>query len=65
MLLWIGLGVFYFILLVTLGITTFRKGHWVMGIFGFIFPLFWLIGAMMEPREQAAGSDTSAGSSTY
>ena len=43
MLLWLGLGVLYIILLVTLGITTFRKAHWVMGIIGFVFPLFWLI----------------------
>lgn len=56
MLLWIGLGVVYFILLLTLGIATFRKGHWVMGIIGFVFPLFWLIGAMMQPRQPAAGS---------
>lgn len=54
--LWIGLGVFYFILLVTLGITSLSKGHWVMFILGFPFPLFWLIGALMQPREQTAGS---------
>ena len=52
--LWIGLGILYVILLVTLGVTTFRKGHWVMGIIGFVFPLFWLIGALMQPRGGAA-----------
>ena len=54
--LWIGLGIIYFILLVTLGVMSFRKGHWVMGLIGFVFPLFWLIGAMMQPRQPAAGS---------
>ena len=53
--LWIGLGILYLVLLVTLGVMSFRKGHWVMGLIGFAFPLFWLIGAMMQPR-QAAGS---------
>lgn len=32
---------------------TFRKGHWIMGILGFFFPLFWLIGAVMPPTEKA------------
>jgi hypothetical protein len=56
MLLWIGLGLLYFILLVTLGVMSLRKGHWVMFIFGIFLPLFWLIGALMPPRGQAAGS---------
>jgi hypothetical protein len=51
--LWIGFGVLYFILLVTLGIISIRKGHWVMFIIGIFFPLFWLIGALMPPRQQA------------
>jgi hypothetical protein len=42
-------GVLYFILLVTLGIITIRKGHWVMFIIGIFIPLFWIIGALM-PR---------------
>jgi hypothetical protein len=51
--LWIGFGVLYFILLVTLGIFSLRKGHWVMFIIGIFFPLFWLIGALLPPRQQA------------
>ena len=46
-------GVVYFILLVTLGIITIRKGHWVMFIIGIFIPLFWIIGALM-PRRQPA-----------
>ena len=52
--LWVGLGILYFILLVTLGIMAIRKGHWVMFIIGIVFPLFWLIGALMPPKGEAA-----------
>lgn len=47
-------GILYFILLVTLGIMSIRKGHWVMFIIGIFFPLFWLIGALLPPRQEAA-----------
>jgi len=50
----IGLGLLYVILLVTLGVMSIRKGHWVMFIIGIFFPLFWLIGALMPPRQPAA-----------
>jgi ABC-type multidrug transport system permease subunit len=46
-------GILYFILLVTLGIITLRKGHWVMFIIGIFIPLFWIIGALMPAREPA------------
>ena len=49
--LWIGLGILYLLVLFTLGITCLRKGHWLMFIFGFVFPLFWLIGALIAPTE--------------
>jgi hypothetical protein len=45
----IGGGVLWFVLLVTLGILSIRKGHWIMFIVGLVFPLFWLIGALMPP----------------
>jgi hypothetical protein len=45
------LGVVWFILLLTLGILSIRKGHWVMFLIGIVFPLFWLIGALMPPRQ--------------
>jgi hypothetical protein len=46
-------GIVYFILLVTLGVITIRKGHWVMFIIGIFIPLFWIIGALMPPRAPA------------
>lgn len=50
-LLWILLVVVYLTLLVTLGVMTFRKGHFVL--FGIIFPVLWIIGALMAPTERA------------
>jgi hypothetical protein len=46
-------GILYFVLLVTLGVISIRKGHWVTLIIGIIFPLFWLIGALPPPRQPA------------
>ena len=44
------LGAIYVVLLVTLGIISIRKGHWVMFIIGIFIPLFWIIGALMPPK---------------
>jgi hypothetical protein len=44
-----GLGVLYLVLMITLGVMSIRKGHWVMFIIGIFLPLFWLIGALMPP----------------
>ena len=54
---WYGLVVvIYIALLIVLGITCLRKGHWVMFIIGIFFPLFWIIGAVMPPTESARES---------
>jgi hypothetical protein len=48
----ISIGVFgliYVILLITLGIMSIRKGHWIMFIIGIFIPIFWIIGALMPP----------------
>ena len=44
------LGAIYFVLLLTLGIISIRKGHWVMFIVGIFIPLFWIIGALLPPK---------------
>jgi hypothetical protein len=44
------LAALYLVLLVTLGIMSIRKGHWVMFLIGFFLPIFWLIGALMPRR---------------
>ena len=50
--LWIGIGgaLLYVTLLLTIGLMTLRNGHGWMFFFGIFFPLFWVIGAMMEPK---------------
>jgi hypothetical protein len=48
--LWVGFGILYVVLLLTLGILSLRKGHWVMFIIGIFLPLFWLIGGLMPAR---------------
>jgi hypothetical protein len=48
----IGLGIIYLVLLFTLAVMTFRKGHWVLGLIGFIFPLLWLIGAVLPDKRR-------------
>jgi hypothetical protein len=48
---WTLLGVIYFVLLITLGVLSLRKGHWVMFIIGIFFPLFWLVGAVIPPKQ--------------
>jgi len=46
-------AILYIVLVVTLGVTTIRKGHWVMFLIGIFFPLFWIIGALMPPAREA------------
>jgi hypothetical protein len=46
---WIGGSILYVVLLITLGIITIRRGHWVMFVIGLFLPLFWLIGALLPP----------------
>jgi hypothetical protein len=47
----IGLwSVIYVVLLITLGIISIRKGHWVMFLVWLVLPIFWIIGALMPSR---------------
>ncbi len=43
------LGAIYVVLLITLGILSIRKGHWIMFLIGIFIPLFWIIGALLPP----------------
>jgi hypothetical protein len=47
---WITLGIIYFVLLIVFAVLSFRKGHWVLGLIGFIFPILWIIGAILPTR---------------
>ncbi len=48
--LYTGAGIIYLVLLITLGILSIRKGHWIMFIVGLFIPIFWLIGALLPRR---------------
>jgi hypothetical protein len=57
---WILLGVLYITLWVTLGLTTLRKGHTALFWFGIIFPVLWIVGALIAPRSAVAAADSRA-----
>lgn len=50
--LWILLGVLYLTALIVLGLATLRKGHTVLFWVGIIFPLLWIVGALMESNAE-------------
>lgn len=47
---YIGFGILYLVLIFTLAVTSFRKGHWILGLAGFFFPVLWLVGALLPSR---------------
>ena len=51
---WITTGTLAFllwlVLFIWLGLRTLRHGHWVMFLVGIVFPIFWLIGALIPRR---------------
>ena len=51
---WVLFAALYLVLFVTLAMTTLRKGHKVLFWLGILFPLLWLIGAVMAPTPSAA-----------
>jgi hypothetical protein len=46
-------GAIYLVLLITLGVLSIRKGHWIMFLVGLVLPVFWLIGALLPDRRLA------------
>ena len=53
---WFLLAVLYLTALVVLGVTTFRKGHHALFWFGIIFPVLWIVGALMAPTSAATAA---------
>ena len=43
----------YLVCIFTVAGVTFRNGHWILGILGIFFPVFWLIGAILPPTKEA------------
>jgi hypothetical protein len=52
--LWLLLVALYFVALVVLGMATLRKGHTVLFWVGFILPVLWIVGALMQPTSSAS-----------
>jgi hypothetical protein len=42
--------VLYIVLLFTVCMLTFKKGHTLLGIIGIFFPILWLIGAILPAK---------------
>ena len=51
--LWLILAVVYIALFITLALTTWRKGHYLLFWVGIIFPFLWIIGAVIAPTHNA------------
>ena len=51
------LFVIYVACVFTVAAITFRNGHWVLGILGIFFPVFWLIGVILPPTTSAVLED--------
>jgi hypothetical protein len=50
---WFILAVVYITLFITLALTTLRKGHDLLFWVGIIFPVLWIIGAVIAPTGRA------------
>jgi hypothetical protein len=53
-LLWFLFAAVYLAALVSLGMATLRKGHIVLFCVGIIFPVLWIVGALIGPSPSAA-----------
>jgi hypothetical protein len=54
--LWIVLAAVYMTALFVLGMATLRKGHTALFWFGILFPVLWIVGALMGPTPAAAAA---------
>lgn len=51
--LWILLATLYLVALVSLGASTLRNRHVVLFVLGIVFPLLWVVGALIAPAPRA------------
>jgi hypothetical protein len=58
---WFLLAVLYLTALIVLGLATLRKGHTALFWFGIIFPILWVVGALIAPTPKAAAPEAQAG----
>jgi hypothetical protein len=59
--LWFVLVAVYLTALIVLGLATLRKGHTALFWFGIVFPILWIVGALMAPTPNAAAAEARAG----
>ncbi len=48
----LSVGLIYRLSLLTLAAVSFRKGHWLLGLVGFIFPVLWVAGALLPRKDR-------------
>jgi hypothetical protein len=60
-LVWIVFAVVYLTALVVLGLATLRKGHTALFWFGIIFPVLWIVGAVVGLTPKAAAAQANTG----
>jgi hypothetical protein len=53
MILMLILVAIYIACIFTVAGITFRNGHWILGILGIFFPVFWLFGVILPPTARA------------
>jgi hypothetical protein len=58
--LWILLGALYLTLFVMLGLATLRKGHYALFFFGIVFPVLWIVGALLGPTDEVSTAEAQA-----
>ncbi len=58
--LWFVFAVVYLTALIVLGLATLRKGHTALFWFGILFPILWIVGALMAPTSSVAAAEARA-----
>jgi hypothetical protein len=59
--LWIMLAALHLTALIVLGLATLRKGHTALFWLGILFPLLWIVGALMAPTAKVVAAGARAG----
>ena len=58
---WFLLAALYLTALIVLGMTTLRKGHTALFWFGILFPILWIVGAVMAPTPAVRAAEAQTG----
>jgi len=51
--LWIFLAAIYVFAFIAIGVATLRKGHYFLFFVGIVFPILWIVGALIGPTPRA------------